>query len=358
MNAKPDRPHRESHPRQAAMLALVLATAFTGAHAHVFCVTGGDAAQLQNALTQSSDGGVYAGEDNFIRVAQGMYQTGAATGNVPFFYYSTTTRLLQILGSYNADCTTQQRKALLTKLDGNDSTGVLIVRSANGPVDIEDLTIQNGNSDEPGAGLQVNYLVSVNASVNVGDLIVRSNHSSVDAGGLYVSGAGTQVYVSNNLIVGNSAQGQHGAGYVIAYGQYNELYNNTVVQNVSTAVTNPVGGLYCAGTAPCYLYNNIFWNNTTYGLDLGNSGALLSHNDVGTLGGETPAVTDHELSTTPKFVDAANGDFRLAADSPLLGYGPPQGSTVDLLGNPYPTTGKIDLGAYAETIFTDGFDGG
>ena len=91
---------------------------------------------------------------------------------------------------------------------------------------------------------------------------------------------------------------------------------------------------------------------------LGNSGAILSHNDYGTRGGATPASEISNLSVNPKFVDAAGGDFHLAGDSPLLGYGLPQGTITDLDGNPYPVSGKIDLGAYAETIFIDGFDGG
>jgi len=339
----------------AALLCLFAAP--LPAHAHTFCIVGGDAGQLQDALASASDGGMYDGEDNLVRIAQGTYKTGSATSNAPFFYYSTSTRAIQIFGGYSQDCSTRNEKALLTKLDGGGATGVLVLRSANGFVQVATLTTQNGSSAEPGAGLQVNYLVSVDASVSISDVIIRNNHSSVDAGGLYASGAGTLLYVSNNLIAGNSAGGQHGAGYVTGYGTYNELYNNTVTQNVSTAVTNPSGGLYCAGTTPCYAYNNIFWNNTTYGLFLGNTGALLSHNDVGALGGEAPAFTDQNLSLPPKFVDANNADFHLAAGSALLGYGPAQGTITDLDGNAYATSGRIDLGAYAETIFTDGLDG-
>ena len=195
--------------------------------------------------------------------------------------------------------------------------------------------------------------------MNISDNIIRNNHSTAaNAGGLYASGAGNGLNVSNNLIVGNSTNGQDGAGYVTGYGQYNELYNNTVTQNVSMAFTNPDGGLYCGGTTPCQIYNNIFWNNTTYGIFLGNSGAILSHNDYGTRGGATPAQDVANLSVNPRFIDAAGGDFHLAGNSPLLGYGLPFGTITDLDGNAYPLKGKIDLGAYAETIFIDGFDGG
>jgi hypothetical protein len=129
-----------------------------------------------------------------------------------------------------------------------------------------------------------------------------------------------------------------------------------VTQNTSTAATNPSGGLDCAGTTPCYLYNNIFWNNSNYCIFSGYSGAVLSHNDYGTQGGATPATDVGNLSVNPQFIDAAGDDFHLAANSPLLGYGTPQGTITDLDGNPYPLKGKIDLGAYTETIFTDDFE--
>jgi hypothetical protein len=352
MQAKPTNHFSFSSATTRALTAALL-FAGSSAHAHTFCVS--NATQLQSALTDSSNGGMYNGEDNFVDVVQGTYATGAATGNAPFFYYSTSTHQLFINGGYTANCSSQSLKASLTILDGNGSTGVLTLRSGSGVILVATVTMQNGHSDEPGAGLQVNYLVTVNAPVNISDTIIRNNHSTVGAGGLYASGAGSSLYVSNNLISGNSAEGQDGAGYVTGYGQYTELYNNTVTQNTSTAFTNPSGGLYCAGTTPCQIYNNIFWNNTNYGIFLGNSGAVLSHNDYGTLGGETPASDISNLSVNPQFVDSANGNFHLAANSPLLGYGTPQGTITDLDGHPYSTSGGIDLGAYAETIFSDGF---
>ena len=54
----------------------------------------------------------------------------------------------------------------------------------------------------------------------------------------------------------------------------------------------------------------------------------------------------------------AQTHFHLAGDSPLLGASPIITHTIDLDGNPATTAGKIDMGAYEETIFIDGFDGG
>jgi len=63
----------------------------------------------------------------------------------------------------------------------------------------------------------------------------------------------------------------------------------------------------------------------------------------------------NNLSVNPQFVDPDNGDFHLSAGSPLIGI-----STllegVDLEGNPHPTSGKQDLGAYTTTVFVNGFE--
>ncbi len=332
----------------ALTCALLMSAGY--AQAHVFCVA--TATELKNALTDSSDGGMYSGEDNFVRIRPGTYMTGAA----PFSYNSTSIHLLEVLGGYNAGCTATTRKAAQTILDGHNATGVLKLRSTNGTIAVFYLTLQNGQSGIPGAGLSVNYLTTVNASVNIAQNIIKNNHSSVSAGGLYASAAGSQFRVTTNLITGNSADGQYGAGYVTGYGPYTYLINNTVVLNTSSAVTNPAGGLDCAGTAPCGMYSNIFWNNTNCGVILENSGATMSDNDYGTRCGVAPAIDSGNLSVNPKFVDESGGDFHLIRASPLLGYAFPQGSITDLDGNAFALYGKIDVGAYAETIFINGFN--
>jgi len=102
---------------------------------------------------------------------------------------------------------------------------------------------------------------------------------------------------------------------------------------------------------------NIFWNNTGAGLHLGNATGQLLDNDYGSLGGMTPSVDLNPISQNPQFVDADNGNFRLAGDSPLLGYSVfLSGSSMDLDGNIPPGSGRMDLGAFYETIFVDALE--
>jgi Periplasmic copper-binding protein (NosD) len=333
--------------RTTALLAFSLLAATNFAHAAYYCVA--TAAALQSALNQSANGGVHNAEDNFIDVVQGTYLTGSVTGNGAFHYYSTGTHALVISGGYTASCATQSRNAALTVLDGRHMTQVLSLSSANGLIGVGQLTLQNGEGGTPGAGLQVNYLASVNADVHVINNIIRDNHSSVDAGGVYVSGAGQYTWVFSNLIAGNSADSQYGAGYVTGYGQFNEIIGNTVTANTSAyhgPNGDPVGGLFCGGSQFCQLYNNIFWNNTTYGIFLGNTGAAMAYNDYGTLGGNAPASSLGDVSVAPKFVNPGAGNYRLGSGSPVRDFSPEHLGQYDLDGHAYPTTGNVDIGAY------------
>jgi hypothetical protein len=336
----------------------VLALLAGQAQANEFCVS--TAQQLQDALTASSDGGMYSGESNIISVVQGTYKIGAATANGPFHYHNSTTGVHFIMnGGYDATCTTQTRKASLTVLDGNHANQVLTIRSTNGPVTVTTLTIQNGESAQYGSGVSINANAGDNSSASLIDSIIQNNHTTGFNGGISISAAGSGhlLLLEDNLIVGNSADMGDGAGGVVGNGSESLIYNNTVTQN-TTSASGETGGLRCAGSGICDVFNNIFWNNTNFGLYLTSTNSDIEYNDYGTLGGLTPDTSQGNVSVPPKFVNANGGDFHLAGDSPLLGASPQLFGSFDLDGNAYPSDGKSDLGAYEETIFTDNFDGG
>jgi hypothetical protein len=94
---------------------------------------------------------------------------------------------------------------------------------------------------------------------------------------------------------------------------------------------------------------------------------LLTGNTAGLAGG-----TNVQLTTDPRFVDAASGDFHLNVDSPAIDRWAPGTDpndlppTSDLDGLPRPHTvataatpydfGAYEFGAISDRIFTDGFD--
>lgn len=342
-------------------LAAYWLIAATTAQAHNFCAT--TSTELQDALTQASDGGMYNGQDNDIRLIHHVYKTGAATGNGPFVYSSSAVGSLSVSGGYNATCTNQPSDPTVSIIDGNSVTRVLEIHSAQGQINVFLLTIQNGETVGDVAGLDINPSSGDHSNVYVANAIITNNHATGVNGGVraYV-GVGYFLELDDSLIVGNSADQGNGAGELFSDGCGGIIAQDTITKN-TTSLAGATGGLLVhdsntSALCTIYVMNSIFWNNTTFGLYLEGSRIGLDYNDYGALGGDAPLHDVGPTSISPLFVDAANGDFHLSGDSPLLAYSPNSILFTDIVGNAFPVHGKVDLGAYAETVFVDGFDGG
>jgi len=243
-------------------------------------------------------------------------------------------------------------------LDGNHAQPVWEIHSAIGTVNVSWLTIQNGQTGGNPSGLSINAHIGDNSGAIVSNNIIQNNISTNGLfGGLFVASGGTALLqVQNNLIANNHADNGYGAGAVVGNGGQMGVYANTVIGNTVSAA-GETGGLTCSSTSVGSVINNIFWNNTNAGLKLAAGSIALAYNDIGTLTGVAPSSTTGNVSVAPKFVDAANNDWHLAGNSPLLAASNLVESSVDLDGKNYPAHGKVDIGAYEETIFIDGFDG-
>lgn len=354
----PVRNHHRKPARGLTSLCATLLLPIAGiAHAHVFCAT--TSTQLQQALTASSDGGMYNGEDNEIDLAAGTY----LTGNGAFHYSSTAaTGKITVKGGFDASCANPRPNAARAKLDGNSQTPVLAIDNANAAIEVSELTVQNGESTSNGAGLALNG----GAGIAVLFTIIRNNHTTRLGGGfaIHAGGLGTTdyVFVETNLVVHNSADQDFGAGFVTSDAANVAVTHDTVYGNTTLGMgdSTGTGGLFLSAEFG-YLTNNIFRANTLYGfyLDAADLFVTASWNAYGTSGGKPPASGSIGNTTAaPNFVDAAGDDFHLAANSPLLAYSPsPLGRYLDLQGHSLPTGGKRDVGAYEETIFADAFDG-
>jgi hypothetical protein len=326
------------------------------AHAHQFCVS--TAQELQDALTQASDGGMYSGEITEVLIAPGTYVTGSATGDQGFHYTSTaTTGFLSISGGYGA-CALSTFDPSQTVLDGNQATQVMNLLSQTTEIQVQGLTIQNGQSSSDAGGLQINDEGGYNASVLLARCIIRNNASTSFGGGFYIGadGSGQTLFLRNNLIYGNTSATNGGAGYLSSSGANASVVNNTVSQNRSLA-SGSTGGIVDAVLGSSSVNNNILWNNSSYGIFFSLANASFYYNDYGTLGGAAPNMGPGNVSVNPQFMNAAASDFRLSGTSALLAVSPSTASgNLDLVGNAYPAGGKADLGAYEDTVFTDGFE--
>ena len=350
-----------------ATVVCIAAYSLTGvslANAHTFCADSSSA--IQAALIAASDGGANANEDNTIRIVIGTYST-ADGGDAEFSYLNkTTARKLDVNGGYNSDCTIITENPALTMLDGAGVTRVFESESVSGDVSLRYLTFQNGNvgTNESGGGVlinQTNITFIYFGPVIFDQNIVRNNHSANDAGGFLIGlGGGGTLQFENNLIVGNSADGNEGAGEIIDDGSGANVINNTFVQNAGSQL----GGLYfvfdsSASPPPDTMSNNIFWDNVGYDLA---TAAVLVDNDYN--GDEPPLVID-PTSIGNVYVDpnfSSTTDFRLLPTSPLLGYGTvtPTGGlpSIDIEGYARSYNGHVDLGAYerGDEVFRDGFE--
>ena len=326
--------------------------------AHNFaCIT--TATDFQNALDDAA--GMYSGEDNYIQLAAGTYKTGSATGNGPFHFTSTSTHILGIRGGATSNCQSYGSDATLAKLDGNNATQVLRIENPNGYFFIVLLTIQNGKSTTNGGGLAVDQSGHGN-EVQVTNNIFYHNQTTANGGAFalysdYVDFSLPQIILGGNLIYDNSAA-DDGAGRVIEDNEPSSISNNTIYNNTATSAGG-TGGLAVGGNGASQIYNNIFWSNSNYGLNLLSANIVVSHNDYGTITGMSADPSSvANLNTNPMFVDASANNFHLSGSSPLLGQGLGSKSTsVDLDGYEYSLKNRVDMGAYEETIFVDGFDG-
>jgi hypothetical protein len=342
------------------MLTATLLALNVPANASVtLCAT--TAKELYDDLAAASDNGMYAGQDVYIAIPAGTYKTGSVTGNGPFLYMSTAaTGVISLTGGYGPDCGgSVTPDARLTMLDGAGLTQVLNIQNKTAEVDVSFLTIQNGKSAVAGGGVAINTGVT-GGIVYLDDDIIRNNHTASIGGGFAIDGAGNHVSASGDLVTGNSADGDYGGGFLYSRsGLQADVYSSTFANNTTTN-SGGTGGLYCCGdTAVAIIEASIFWNNTNFGVDLATPEYSLEYSDYNKATGLlNTSVTNFHVD--PKFVDAANGNFRLDGNSPLLGVWPAQGfPSTDLVGDhyPYPVQGYYDVGAYEDTIFTDqGFE--
>ncbi len=146
--------------------------------------------------------------------------------------------------------------------------------------------------------------------------------------------------VRNCTVVGNQAEGT--AGSTIGY------------YYVAPGVGRGYGGGISAGSGAA-VSGSIVWSNaSTTASPNWQGGSFLS-----SCAAPLPDGADN-LADDPAFVDAAGGDFQLAADSPCVNAGldqPWMADALDLAGNARIAGGTVDMGAYEWTSGASPADG-
>lgn len=193
----------------------------------------------------------------------------------------------------------------------------------------------------------------LDSNVTIKDSQILSNWAIDDGGGIYIgktSGSNnTNVNLINNVIAYNHARDLGGrlAGGGVQINVATVVgYNNTIVHN-STNQGAGGGGVAVHVGANIMLSNTIVYHNT------GGNDSQIHMFGGGQLGISSSNVQGGYAGTgnidvEPMFVDAANGDFRLQAESPVIDAGTSDADapTTDIAGTPRPQGTTWDMGAY------------
>ncbi len=166
--------------------------------------------------------------------------------------------------------------------------------------------------------------------------------------GLRLDASGTGV-IRNNVVTRNA----HGIGMWECPTGNIKVWNNTVANNTNW-------GFYAQRATTVDLENNIFASNGTWGAYFeANSTVTIANNLMNT---HTSADYRHpnrtltelrsptDVTKPPRFVDPANGDYRLGKGSPAINAGTPATDfATDLIGQARGTYRAWEIGAYEYT---------
>ena len=170
---------------------------------------------------------------------------------------------------------------------------------------------------------------------------IVGNHSGNDGGGAYLC------MLADCLVSGNSAanKGGYDAGGGMMYCRASRctIVRNTVGEGTAFTETGGAGANSCVLDS-CIVYENAY--------STGAEGNAVACTATYSCFGSVVAGTGN-IAADPKFVDAANGDFRLAADSPCIDAGNDASvrSATDLAGNERIFGRHVDMGAYENRDF-------
>jgi predicted outer membrane repeat protein len=194
----------------------------------------------------------------------------------------------------------------------------------------------NGNADNAsyGAGVFLNY-----ASPVIANSVMRNNFANSSGGGVF--DYNSSAHFANVLFHNNKSNNNGGA----VNSNSNASFTHCTFVN-NTAANN--GGAVYSYYTNNKIVNSIIWNNSG-STQLSNVNCTYSCIDGGYTG-------TGNISSDPQLMDAANGDFRLNAQSPCIDKGSysltPSWLTTDFRGNARLGGSIVDMGAYEGGVVT------
>ncbi len=212
---------------------------------------------------------------------------------------------------------------------------------------VRDIVVTN-NRAENGGGIRY-----TGSSVNLENAVVTDNSATSGGSGLFFYHADGAI--KNALIADNFGGGKGGG---LGFDGCSPTFTNVTI--VGNRTTGHGGGLNVSYYSRPTLVNSIVWGNIPeqiyFDTQWPGEAVTIEYSDI--QGGQAGIVTNGQgpvhwgegnLVTSPRFVHAGLGNYRLADDSPAVSAGKAEGApATDLDGNPRPSPAgsQPDLGAY------------
>lgn len=305
-----------------------------------------------------------------IKLARGTY----AVGNHLAFMYGLNAdgkASLRLLGGYSPDCASRTIDPANTVIDGLDAaeSGMAFMLKGDSSALIEGITFTRFKGKSNIAWAETEVLLLIRETHGGDDQVFEVRHCRFthNSGQNVVRMSGPQMRFVNNLIWDSTLAADGSGG--IDMGAFTVTLdadvdgtvtatNNTIVgtrggpaMRIGTLITGDSGRI-------SEVTDNVLWNNQNTDIVFtGNSEhvypLVASYNLYATSNSNFPQ-SPSDLHVDPRFVDAPNGNFRLASNSPAINHG----AFLQLMGFPARDLdgaarivgSRIDLGAYESSI--------
>ncbi len=175
------------------------------------------------------------------------------------------------------------------------------------------------------------------SNVTIQDSRIAGNLATYAGGALWIE-RDTDVHIERTLIADNVANVEGGA--IAAWRNAGvDLVNCTVAGNTNTNGVEDLGGGFNVWISPISITNTIVHGNVPSNAYIWAGDPVSFTAEYSDFGGDTTWAGTGNITADPMFVDAANGDYSLAATSPAINAGDPA-SPLD------PDGSRADMGAY------------